>query len=574
MRSATKPLLILAVFYLIALLFAAALALFRFPGDLVHPSFTGAYILADTVHTFFVHLFAFHGAGLLVAFSLFVSVNDLRSAGANLFVAARTTVIGILVVGLLYTVGTAWLLPATLEATSDLEYRSSLAEDLRADAEIYEESRQFSRAVAALESYRRLVDEPDEGLEERIATLRSRAEELRLEQEPRPTEGERRILRSDEQELGPAELVGMARDFFEEGDYYSAHYYAELALRLSESSRQDARRLSSQAWERITSYALSTVEESRSDYFRRKRAAYQTFLAGSESNESLIEAYYMLTSLQEERPGDEDVRRYLSQARRMLREVSFFVEDAEIARSNPGPRDILALNDRSATEWEVLRLGKMVRYGGEEYLYDIEVVRFDTLGDVRSHFVAPYGKIIGGRINMQAISRDSAQVRAVPEYIHGNPREDLRYIHELRYEPEELATAAAQSREEANLSELVTLRNLAVEVGIPKGPVELELFQRLGAPFLFLALSYVFLGFGWGLRSQYVMRPPAVAMLFIPTFPLVAELVYSMVRYVFRVFSASMLLSFSMSVAAIISGLVLLLFLIFGLYSVARRSIS
>ena len=321
MRSSAKPLLILGILYLMGIGYAATYAVFTHPGDLVHPSYTAWYLLLHGSAIFLENLFAFHGAGIILAFSLFLAVGDLGGVGTSLFAGAKTTVIVTLLAALLYTLGVTWLVPGARREMSDLIHQTELAEELRSDAELYEESGRYALAVAALQGYARLVGETEE-LELRIQDMRGRADEAALAQErsDRREESER-ILRGEERELGPAELVGLAREYFQEGDYYSAHYYADLAVRLSDGERPDARRLASRAWERITSYALSTAEESQSDYFRRKRAAYEAFQAGRSSEESLIDAYYRLRALRRERPGDPDVQRYLTLTLERLREL-------------------------------------------------------------------------------------------------------------------------------------------------------------------------------------------------------------------------------------------------------------
>ncbi len=576
MRSSSKPLLILLILYLLGLGFAFTMAVTTFPGELVHEAFTNRYILNDTISTLFRYLFAFHGAGILLAFSLFVSPGDLREGGPSLFRAARSTVIVVILLGLLYTLASVWFLPATEAAKTDLEYRTSLAEELRDDLRVYEESLQYRRALGALESYMRLVGPTDE-LEMQLETLRSRASEQELAEDPRESEEERQqILRGDVEELGPAELVSLAREYYEEGDYYSAHYYANQAVELSDTPRTDAQRLAARAWDEITSYALTITEESEAEYFRRKREAYEAFQAGERSEESLIDAYYRLRALQEERPEDPDVERYLALATEGLREVSFFIEDAEAARANAGARDIIGVNDRSATEWEVFRIGKMVRSEGNEYLYDLEAIRYDESGEVRYHFTAPYGKIIGSAINMQAISAGSAQSRELPTYLAGSAQGELSFIYEISYSPEELATAATgvERRGEAHIVQLMTLHALAERLALPAEPLELELFMRIGEPLLFIALSFLFLGIGWALRSHYVMRPPATAMLLLPLLPVLAAVTFAITRYVVRIVSASLILSLGSTGAALVTASMLLLFLLVALYSVARQSVS
>lgn len=576
MRSTSKPLLIIFILYLLGVGFAITLAVLTFPGEVVHEAYTSSYILSNTVVNFFHYLFAFHGAGILLAFSLFVSEGDMRAKGPSIFAAARSTVIVIILLSLFYTLGVIWIMPSSRARMSVLKERTLLAEELAGDVHLYEESRQYSRAVGAMESYVRLVGRSDEA-EMRLENLRSQASEQALAVTPRQeAEEPGRLLRTDVEELSPAELENYAQEYYEEGEYYSAHYYADLAVQLSDTPRTSAQRLANRAWEQITSYVLSAEEEGEADYFRRKREAYEAFQAGQRSEESLIDAYYRLRALQQERAGDPDVERYLGLTRERLRQVSFFLEDAEAARAYPGTFEIIGINDRSATEWEVFRIGKMVWAEGVEYLYDIEVVRFDHSGEVLFHFGAPYGKIIGSAINMQAISKDSAQTRMVPTFLEGERPGELSFMYEIAYSPEELAIASTgvERREEAHIGRLLTLHGLAQRLGLPQEPLELELFLRIGGALLFVALSFLFLGVGWGLRSHYMVRPPAAAMLLLPLLPVVAAIFFLLLRYVFRIVSASLLVSYSSTTAALLGGILLLLLLLVALYSVARQTVD
>ncbi|MFP4329701.1 MAG: hypothetical protein ACOC28_02605 [Alkalispirochaetaceae bacterium] len=575
MRSGSKPMIILLVFYVLALLFAAVLAVFTFPGDQVHESFTLTYLLAASVSNLFYYLFAFHGAGILLAFSLFISRSDLKPKSASLISGSRGTVLLLILTGLIYALGATWFIPASNRATSDFRYHTELADELRGDAALFEESRQYSRALAALEGYVALVGESDE-ITRRMDNLESRISEEELARTPRVEDEGRRFLRSELRELSPAELVVQARSFMEEEDYYSAHYYADLAWRMSDGLRPDARRLASEAWEEISTLALSRMEEEQSDYFQRKRDAYRAFQGGQSSPESLIDAYYLFLDLQRERPEDPDLENYLSLSRQQLREVSFFLEDAEAVRANPGAREILGVNDRSATEWEVFRVGKLVRDGEDHYFYDLEVVRFDEAGTVLFHFQAPYAKMIGSVLNMQAISRDSAEVRELPRVITGELPGELGYMYEISYTTTELATAGSgvDRREEANIVELFALRNLAADLALPQEPLEAELVGRVAEPVVFISLSLLFLGIGYGMRSRYVGRVPAPAMLFLPLLPVISHIVFVLLGYVVSVLSASLLLFLSWTATVLVLGSLLFLFLCIALFSVVRTSVG
>jgi hypothetical protein len=63
-------------------------------------------------------------------------------------------------------------------------------------------------------------------------------------------------------------------------------------------------------------------------------------------------------------------------------------------------------------------------------------------------------------------------------------------------------------------------------------------------------------------------------MLLLPLLPVVAEVLFALLRYVFRIVSASLLVTYSSTTAAVLSGLFLLLALLLGLYSVARQSVE
>lgn len=562
-RMVQNPFSILFLFYLFAFGVFFFYSIFAFPGYLA--TFQWPFVWTNSFLLFMRYCIPVTVAAVAVAYSLLPTAETVRMRAsrqpfARLVSSHLTTFIALTV---LYTVLVLGLYPLALR---NMERFDSLTLEARtflgkAEAALTEED-----PDTALLNYQRYlaIDHDNRKVMELVSDLQMEMIANRPESQPEDREDLDSMRIKDLAEgKEPYELLEMAEIYYEREDYFSAHYYADLAYQL-DPNRRDARRLAARAQEMIASKDLSSLEMEEKRLYERKREGYEHF-----TNEEYFKAYRVFRELQEGYPRDPDVISYLSKSEEQLSRDTFFLDEAEQIDTLPGSRELLFVNYREGDEREIVFIGKLAGIEAGVFGKDVEVLRFSAQG-LLYHYYAPYGKLRDGILNLHGVDRLTAERETLPRYLSGATRlrrERLPYMLSVEPTLELLPTlkggkAASASAESLGFFALWQARRQIGSYGYLESYISGEILRRLLLPFSFLVLCLLSVAIGWRFQARLLGRPHWVLFVFMPLFPIVAILLTALYLHAQRILLGFALLrlgfSISLVVFLVLQGLLLL----------------
>jgi hypothetical protein len=563
-----NPFSILLLFYLLAFGLFFFYSIFTFPGYLA--TFQWPFVWTNSFLLFMRFCIPVTVSAVAVAYSLLPTAETVRMrAGRQPFarlVSSHLTTFIVLTVA--YTALVLGLHPLAMR---NMERFDSLTREARTFLQKAEIALAEEDSETALRNYQRYlaIDNDNRRIMELVSDLQM--EMLADRPEPQP-EVERDLDSMRIKDLAEGreayELLDMAEEYFEGEDYFSAHYYADLAYQL-DPNRRDAQRLAARAQEMIASKDLSQLEMEEKLLYERKREGYEYFV-----NEEFFKAYTVFRELQQEYPQDADVISYLNKSEDQLSREAFFIDEAEQIDALPGATELLFVNYSVESEREIVFIGKLAGIDAGIFCKDIEVLRFSDQG-LMYHYYAPYGKLRNGTLNLHgvdrlslggtAVSHDSRQPSAenretVPRYLSGATplrRERLPYMLTLKPTLEQLPTlrggrAASASAETLGFFPLWQARRQIGSYGYLESTVSGEILRRLLLPFSFLVLCLLSVAVGWRFRARFYARPHWVLLVLMPLFPIVAISLVGLYLHAQRILLDFVLLRLDFSITLIV----------------------
>ena len=557
-RTVQNPFSILLLFYLLGFALLFFYSIFTFPGYL--PTFQWPFVWTNSFLLFMRYCIPVTVSAVAVAYSLLPTAETVRlrtskQPFARLVSSHLTTFIVLTVVYTALVLGLHPLAIRNMERFASLTLEARIFLDT-ADAALRQED-----PDTALLNYQRYlaIDEENRRIMEVVSDLQMEMIAKPSEAQPQEQQDLASMRIKDLAEgKKPYELLDMAQDYFEREDYFSAHYYANLAYRL-DPNRGDAQRLAARAQEKIASKDLSSLELEEKRLYERKREGYEHF-----QNEEFFKAYQVFRELQDRYPQDADVISYLSKSEEQLRRETFFLDEAEQIDTLPGAAELLFVNYRDEDEREIVFIGKLAGIDAGIFCKDIEVLRFGAQG-LLYHYYAPYGKLRDGTLNLHGVDRLSperkeASREAVPRYLSGATRlrgEQLPYMLSLKPALEQLPTLrggrpASTSAESLGFFTLWQARRQIGSYGYLESGISAEILRRLLLPFSFLVLCLLSVAVGWRFRARFSARLHWALLLPMPLFPIVASSLTGVYLHAQRILLDFVLLRLGFSISLIV----------------------
>jgi tetratricopeptide (TPR) repeat protein len=469
-------------------------------------------------------------AVLAVVFSLLLNPADLSASPGGMpsfFRLAQQVLILIIVGTVIYAVLLGVLRPVAVDRQRDAVADSQIAQDLLERAQASEVQNEYRDAVRAYEAY--LVLDPDN------AHVMSELDAARAAVQS--TSGGGMEAASEEftpldtvTGLSVGELITRAQQFLQDEEYFSAHYYASQALGIDPDSPQ-ARQIAARARQALQSPTPSEEEEAAADFFKRKRDGYMALY----ENDDPITAYYIFKSLRDDRGRDPDVQRYYQEALEAVREISFFIGEAQENVDLPGSFNIMTRYRDADDATILLWVDKIVMGTGGTYFYGIEALSSRD-GELDYHFAAEYGKMVGQVLNMRGIDQDVPQRRKTPQYFRGSRAEEEMALLRIPISIDALmrASYADTGMEKAGVLALLDMRESFAALGHRVEPVYRELLERLIMPFAFVVLSILAVALGWQWRSRSLSRPSVLVLAMAPLAFVIAYWITTLYTYLHR----------------------------------------
>lgn len=557
---------VLAVVYLGGLLFAFGLAFWGFAEKEVDIIYRSGWIVDEAFLLFCRWFTALTLTAVLANFSLFYGG---RRTGTTNFPGFSQTIIRALIIIMILTavltlIHEVWE-PHLQRNQSSRVVKTTLIETSREAVREARSRGEFQKALFHQKRYNLLKPEDVQGQK----ALRE-IEILVEEQEQIGNEASRKRAPAPTGGMSAQEAMERALAAWEDQDFFTANYYAQLGYQIDDS-REDAREMITRSRAAIDESRPLPVEEELARLFSEKERGYEALNRGD-----FLKAYYVFRDLRDEHPHDPDVQEYFGRAEKRLAAEAFFQDELIKLTGNPGRSEVAFVNADDKTGTELVFIDELINGGGHFYARGIEFIRIAFDGTLEHHFTAPWGKIVEGRMLLKCVDRRRNEIISDAVYHTGRPEEALSSFFTLKPRTEQLPALSLKPESLKNISflELLRIEKVVDEFGRSRYLVQAAILDRLALPFLFVGVSFFFIGLGWSLRLG-----PKGSLLFgslmLPLMVLVIHRLFGLLSFTAALICRGLLISLGFTPALILFIVlqVLFLFLIF-LYLGSRMQLS
>lgn len=388
------------------------------------------------------------------------------------------------------------------------------------------------------------------------------------------------ISMSAEAALKKAERAALAFDF------YTAHYYAKLAMQTFQDGNPlkiDAENLAVQAWAEVEKGLASYKDAPSIALYKSKKAAYETLQRGD-----YIKAYYSFlqidSSMRASNPDkkDPEVERFLNLSRVELEKNVFFTDELKNIPNFIMRGDISFTVGEHSHEYAVLKIHG-ISYGSstlrnEIYLMNVLYTRLGISNTEKWSIIIPYAKLIEvvddegkNRLMLQicSVDRYSEEKNVYPKVLSGElPRENAHNILLPMTMTDFILIEKSISGPSAmKISDLYYFSLIAEKYGLKKEAYLSEVLYRLTEPLLLLIVSLLVLILAWRFRVSPGRRLNKRLFLFSPLCPFLSYILMETLRYIFKLQIAFFVCLTPRYVSLIVFGLpvIALIFLIITL---------
>lgn len=388
------------------------------------------------------------------------------------------------------------------------------------------------------------------------------------------------ISMTAEAALKRAEMAALAFDF------YTAHYYAKLAMQTFQDGNPlkiDAENLAVRAWAEVEKGLASYKDAPSIALYKSKKAAYETLQRGD-----YIKAYYSFlqidSSMRASNPDkkDPEVERFLKLSRIELEKNVFFTDELKNIPNFIMRGDISFTVREHSHECAVIKIHG-ISHGSstlrnEIYLMNVLYTRLGISNAEKWSIIIPYAKLIEvvddegkNRLMLQicSVDRYSEENTVYPKVLSGEiPRENAHNILLPMTMTDFILIEKSISGPSAmKISDLYYFSLIAEKYGLKKEAYLSEVLYRLTEPLLLLIVSLLVLILAWRFRVSPGRRLNKRLFLFSPLCPFLSYILMETLRYIFKLQIAFFVCLTPRYVSLIVFGLpvIALIFLIITL---------
>ena len=388
------------------------------------------------------------------------------------------------------------------------------------------------------------------------------------------------ISMTAESALKRAEMAALAFDF------YTAHYYAKLAMQTFQDGNPlkiDAENLAVRAWAEVEKGLASYKDAPSIALYKSKKAAYEALQRGD-----YIKAYYSFlqidSSMRASNPDkkDPEVERFLNLSRVELEKNVFFTDELKNIPNFIMRGDISFTVGEHSHECAVIKIHG-ISHGSstlrnEIYLMNVLYTRLGISNAEKWSIIIPYAKLIEvvddegkNRLMLQicSVDRYSEENTVYPKVLSGEiPRENAHNILLPMTMIDFILIEKSISGPSAmKISDLYYFSLIAEKYGLKKEAYLSEVLYRLTEPLLLLIVSLLVLILAWRFRVSPGRRLNKRLFLFSPLCPFLSYILMEALRYIFKLQIAFFVCLTPRYVSLIVFGLpvIALIFLIITL---------
>lgn len=371
-------------------------------------------------------------------------------------------------------------------------------------------------------------------------------------------------------------------------DFYTAHYYAKLAMQTFQDGdplKIDAENLAVRAWAEVEKGLASYKDAPSIALYKNKKAAYEALQRGD-----YIRAYYSFLqidlSMRASNPDQKDpeVERFLNLSRIELEKNVFFTDELKNIPNFIMRGDISFTVGEHSHEYAVIKIHG-ISHGSsslrnEIYLMNVLYTRLGISNAEKWSIIIPYAKLIEvvddegkNRLMLQicSVDRYSEEDTVYPKVLSGElPKENAHNILLPMTMADFILIEKAVSGPSAmKISDLYYFSLIAEKYGLKKEAYLSEVLYRLTEPLLLLIVSLLVLILAWRFRVSPGRRLNKRLFLFSPLCPFLSYILMETLRYIFKLQIAFFvcltpryvsLIIFSLPVIALIFLIIMLLY--------------
>lgn len=366
------------------------------------------------------------------------------------------------------------------------------------------------------------------------------------------------------------QLYLKAEEAYDKKEWFNAHYYAELGVKLAtpkDPNLEALKKISTAAWNNLTEYHnLSKTENQQ--LFDKK---YEGYLALVEKND--LKAYYIFRELYQtsrEFQSDPDVVFYLQIAENRINERYFFMDETFELKSFESANNVYFAYTYEDGSRDIVYFKGLTLVSGTgnsiQYLRDLSIISVSRQGEIFRTMKVPYAKVlpvsvdtltpttkslmgIGEGIDrvpyvmLKSVARDAPGVESVPEYKYQNGETATTpeyMLLSIPYDEFLILENSTLSPESIPLPTLFKLVYMASKYGFSSEVYGQVLMNRLFYPLWMFIIFILLASFAWNSRigtTQYFKLSWALA--FVPFIILSAVynqlimFLFHLVNYVF-----------------------------------------
>lgn len=399
------------------------------------------------------------------------------------------------------------------------------------------------------------------------------------------------------------QLYLKANEAFTKKEWFNAHYYSELGIKLAtpkDPNLEELKKISTAAWNNLTEYHDLAKTQGQLTFEKK----YQGYLALVQKDD--LKAYYIFRELYQssrEMQSDPDVVFYLQIAENRINERCFFIDETFELKSFESANDVYFAYEYADGSRDVIYFKGMTTVASTgnsiQYLRALTIVSVARNGEVFRTMTVPYAKVLPVSVKtltpttkalmgiddsidcvpyimLKSVGRDSPELHNEPLYTYqnGETANTPEYLLlSIPYDDFLLLEKSTSTPESMPLASLFKLVHMAAKYGFCTEVYGQALVNRIFYPLWILIMFILLAGFGWNNRinpTQFFKFSWALA--FIP-FILISMLYNKMMMFIFRLVNYVLLGGFGLSggmVAALV--LYIILFICSAIIFVSRHS--
>lgn len=399
------------------------------------------------------------------------------------------------------------------------------------------------------------------------------------------------------------QLYLKANEAFTKKEWFNAHYYSELGIKLAtpkDPNLEELKKISTAAWNNLTEYHDLAKTQGQLTFEKK----YQGYLALVQKDD--LKAYYIFRELYQssrEMQSDPDVVFYLQIAENRINERCFFIDETFELKSFESANDVYFAYEYADGSRDVIYFKGMTTVASTgnsiQYLRALTIVSVARNGEVFRTMTVPYAKVLPVSVKtltpttkalmgiddsidcvpyimLKSVGRDSPELHNEPLYTYqnGETANTPEYLLlSIPYDDFLLLEKSTSTPESMPLASLFKLVHMAAKYGFCTEVYGQALVNRIFYPLWILIMFILLAGFGWNNRinpTQFFKFSWALA--FIP-FILISMLYNKMMMFLFRLVNYVLLGRFGLSggmVAALV--LYIILFICSAIIFVSRHS--